>query len=155
VAALKAMYESGVTKPFRFIYMAGDGTERDQTKTPAMMAKYMLMRVSTISPTPNPSSRLLSSPHQGEAENRLLAFAAEHKGEIEVGVPKPGLITSPGLSIRSVFTKAVSMVSSVVAIDRADLVAVMLDQVINGFEKDTLLNADLVRLAKQLSDSSK
>lgn len=48
IEALKAMYEAGVSKPFRFLYMAGMGTERDQTKTPDWMPQYSLMRVSTM-----------------------------------------------------------------------------------------------------------
>ena len=32
--------------PFRFLYMSGAATERDQTKTPGWMPDYCLMRVS-------------------------------------------------------------------------------------------------------------
>ena len=42
------MHESGVNRPFRFIYMSGISAERDQTKTPSYMPQYSLMRVSTL-----------------------------------------------------------------------------------------------------------
>jgi hypothetical protein len=38
---------SGKTTPLRFLYMSGVAAERDQTKTPKIMAKYALMRVRT------------------------------------------------------------------------------------------------------------
>ena len=41
------MYEAGPAKPFRFMYMSGTTCERDQTKNPGFMGRYMLMRVST------------------------------------------------------------------------------------------------------------
>lgn len=34
-------------------------------------------------------------------------------------------------------------------VELRDIVAAMLDQVVNGFEKDTLLNDDLVRIGKK------
>ena len=38
------------------------------------------------------------------------------------------------------------------SIDRAAMVAAMLDQVIKGFESDALMNDDLVRIAKSVTD---
>ena len=49
-AALDAMCEAGVSRPFRFLYMSGVVAERDQTKKPMFMAEYGLMRVS-VPPT--------------------------------------------------------------------------------------------------------
>jgi hypothetical protein len=46
LAGLRAMVESSPAKPFRFLYMSGFSAERDQTKTPAILAAYCLMRVS-------------------------------------------------------------------------------------------------------------
>jgi hypothetical protein len=65
-------------------------------------------------------------------------------------VAKPGLITVPGLQMRSVLAKAASMLVTFPTVDRVDCVAVMLDQVIRGFEKEPLDNADLVEMAKKL-----
>lgn len=45
LAGLKAMYESGVAKPFRFLYVSGIGAERDPKKTPRFKPEYSWMRV--------------------------------------------------------------------------------------------------------------
>jgi hypothetical protein len=55
LAALEALHEAGVGRPFRFLYMSGTAAERDQSKTPSWMPEYSLMRVRTISPFPLPS----------------------------------------------------------------------------------------------------
>ena len=47
---LKARSEGGshnARLPFRFLYISGTASERDQTKTPSFMPQYTLMRVST------------------------------------------------------------------------------------------------------------
>lgn len=55
IAGMKAMYEAGPTKPFRFLYLCGETAERDQTKKKltttakgdnVTRAEYDLMRVS-------------------------------------------------------------------------------------------------------------
>ena len=52
IAGLQAMIEARTQgsshdgDPFRFIYMSGAASERDQTKTPYWMSQYCLMRVS-------------------------------------------------------------------------------------------------------------
>ena len=47
-AILAARSESPTAsdKQFRFLYISGSSTERDQTKTPRIEARYLLMRVS-------------------------------------------------------------------------------------------------------------
>jgi hypothetical protein len=55
LVGLKAMYNSGVAKPFRFLYMSGVAAERNRNKEPFMTAEFMTaeylwMRVSS-SPT--------------------------------------------------------------------------------------------------------
>jgi hypothetical protein len=53
LAGLKAMYEAGPAKPFRFLYLSGEGTPRDLTKKPPFMAQYQLMRVGLIDAVPH------------------------------------------------------------------------------------------------------
>lgn len=91
---------------------------------------------------------------QGETENRVLAFAAEHPGEVEASAAKPGLITAPGRPLMSIFARAAGAVGAVPNIGRAVLVTAMLEQVTKGFESDALLNDDLVRIAKQASSAT-
>ncbi|OIW28213.1 NAD(P)-binding protein [Coniochaeta ligniaria NRRL 30616] len=131
MAGLKAMFESDVSKPFRFLYMSGIGVERDLTKRPAWMPEYALMR--------------------GQTENQILAFAAEHPGQIEASAAKPGLITTPGRPIASMFARMASWTGKVPYIDLGVIATAMLDQVINGFESDALLNDDVIRMAKGAS----
>ena len=121
---------------FRFLYMSGAATERDQTKTPRFMPPYSLMR--------------------GETENRLFAFAAEHKDTMEACVAKPGLITAPGQYLKTIGATALNLVGIVPNIDVSEISAAMLQQVTDGWEKESLENADLVRIGRQaLNDTMK
>lgn len=46
IAGFKAMYESGLARPFRFLYFSAEGTPRDPTNKPVFMGDYQIMRVS-------------------------------------------------------------------------------------------------------------
>lgn len=45
LAGLSAMHESGLSNPFRFIYMSGAGVGWDESKVPRYMLEYLRMRV--------------------------------------------------------------------------------------------------------------
>ena len=91
---------------------------------------------------------------QGETENRVLAFAAEHKDAVEACVSKPGLITAPGQILKTVAATVLKYVISLPNVGVTEISAAMLHQVINGFEKEPLENDDLVRIGRQaLRDS--
>ncbi|CZR58951.1 uncharacterized protein PAC_08843 [Phialocephala subalpina] len=134
LAGFKAMYEAGPSKPFRFLYLSAEGTPRDLTKKPLFMGEYRLMRSFVL---------------HGETENMVLAYGEEHEG-IKVCVARPGTITSSLTFWRTaqaklfgfanMFTRAIPNVS------REELAAALLDQVVHGFEKGPLTNADLIRL---------
>ncbi|KAF8311140.1 hypothetical protein DL93DRAFT_2061351 [Clavulina sp. PMI_390] len=132
LVGIQAMYEAGPSIPFRFLYMSGFIVERDQSKPPPVMAKYLLMRVST--------------------ESRLLAFAKEHPG-VEFSAARPAYIPAPEYLIRS-FIGGIIRWSGGKYISRSDVTAVMLDQVVNGFEKDPLEHADLVAIAGRVKAAS-
>lgn len=76
-------------------------------------------------------------------------FGRAHK-EFEVQIVRPGLILSSVNSWRSLQAYIIRasgyVTSAIVYVDRADLSAVLLDQVTHGFEKEILSNADLVRI---------
>ncbi|KIW66093.1 hypothetical protein PV04_08297 [Phialophora macrospora] len=137
MTGLQAIFEargSARPNPLQFLYMSGMAAERDQTKTPKFMPKYSLLR--------------------GETENQILAFAASHPGQVEVTVAKPGLILEPGNVLHWLRSWLLWFVASLPAISVVDISAAMLDQVVNGFEKDPLMNEDLVRIGqKALSDT--
>lgn len=80
-------------------------------------------------------------PTQGEAESRILEFAEESKGLVQSCVTKSGFINAPG--------KVAPNVPGLPLVELQDIAAAMLDQVVNGFEKDTLSNDDLVRIGKK------
>ncbi|KAK7430743.1 hypothetical protein QQZ08_002787 [Neonectria magnoliae] len=131
LAGLKAMHEASPARPFRFLYMSGFTAERDQTKTPDFMPQYALMR--------------------GETETKLLAYAADHQGEIEVCAAKPGFITAPGIALawRSAFAFVLKLTHGLASISITDISAAMLDQVIYGFEKEPLFTDDLTRIGRE------
>jgi hypothetical protein len=65
-------------------------------------------------------------------------------------VAKPGLITKPGNLVNIAFATVMSWAGVVPNIGVGELVAAMLDQVENGFEKEPLQNDDLARIGKKL-----
>ncbi|KAL1868539.1 hypothetical protein VTK73DRAFT_3631 [Phialemonium thermophilum] len=124
---LEAMETVEKAKPFRFLYMSGALGERDQTKKPWMMPEYAHLR--------------------GETETAVLKVGAEHPGSLEVGVIKPGLITYPGGWLKQVASAAVRTIAPVVSV--TEVAAAMLEEAVHGLEKETLENADLVRIGQK------
>ncbi|KAJ4288466.1 hypothetical protein N0V90_011701 [Kalmusia sp. IMI 367209] len=129
MVGLRTMYEAGVGKPFRFVYMSGIAAERDQTKTPSFRPKYSLMR--------------------GETESQVLSFAAEHS--MEATAAKPGLITNPNNLAKRAFAGVLNLAVGLSSIYVGQIAAAMLDQVVKGIEKDPLLNDDLVKIAESVA----
>lgn len=76
-------------------------------------------------------------------------FGRENK-EVEVQIVRPGMILSSMNSWRILqanMIRASNYVTGAVAnIERTDLSAALLSQVVHGFEKDILTNSDLVRI---------
>lgn len=76
-------------------------------------------------------------------------FGRDNK-EVEVQIARPGMVLSSINSWRALqatMIRATSYITSSVAnIERAELSAALLDQVMHGFEKEILSNADLVRI---------
>ncbi|KAL8737660.1 MAG: hypothetical protein Q9190_008090 [Brigantiaea leucoxantha] len=139
VAGLEAMVSarsSSQQQPFRFLYMSGSATERDQSKRPKIMAEYCLMR--------------------GEAENQVLSFASGHRGKLEAYVAKPGLIAAPGQGIFATMkAMALSVMGIVPSVEVAEVSAAVLDAVVKGLEegKETLENEDLVMRGRKILKS--
>lgn len=87
---------------------------------------------------------------KGETENQLLDLGRE-LGGIEVAAAKPGFITSPGSLTRAAMGAMLRVVYGVPSISVDDLVAAMLNQVVEGFEKEPLMPQDLIRIAGTIS----
>ncbi|EXJ77854.1 hypothetical protein A1O3_09013 [Capronia epimyces CBS 606.96] len=129
VTGLRTMHEAGVNRPFRFLYTSGIAAERDQTKTPTFMPEYSLMR--------------------GETENQLLAVAAESGGDLEVCVAKPGWITAATFTRKSIMAFVLRWTASVPSVTVSEISAAMIDQVAHGFDKEPLMNEDLVSIGRR------
>ncbi|KAK1613496.1 hypothetical protein BDP81DRAFT_466795 [Colletotrichum phormii] len=130
-AMLEARSSSTATNnntPFRFIYMSGARTERDQSKTPSFKPEYSLLR--------------------GKTETAVLALAKQHDLQTDACVVKPGLITAPNDFMKMALAYVLSWTISLPSIGVNEISSAMLNQSILGFEKDTLEKDDLVRLGK-------
>ncbi|TVY64300.1 hypothetical protein LSUE1_G006817 [Lachnellula suecica] len=121
-------------KPFRFMYCSGVNGERDQTKKPWLMADMALMR--------------------GKTEQNVLDFAAASNGTVEASTAKPGMISGPDVPWTQAIAKTI--ISTVVGLPRvevSEIAAAMITAVVGGFEKDTYLNEDLVRIGRKVLDN--
>lgn len=176
LVGLRAMHAARGTKtktsPFRFMYMSGIAAERDQTKVPSFKPEYSLMRVSCcprfaqsflLSSLRSPlfvfpccarsfrlSSLRSSLTNQGDTENKVLAYAADHKPDVEAIIVKPGLITSGRVVQDWIMAPLIGMVAGVPSIPLTVLASVMLDATINGAKSDTLMHQDMALLGKEL-----
>ncbi|KAK9365087.1 hypothetical protein V1509DRAFT_643052 [Lipomyces kononenkoae] len=129
---------SSADRPLRFIYTSGAKTERDPSKKPWVVGGYSLMR--------------------GEAESFVLNYAKESKGAVEAAVARPGLIDAPGkMSMpMNVLATIGRSIIGLPKVDVSEVAATLIDQAINGIEKDTLLNDDLIRIGqKALTEQQK
>ncbi|KAK8091031.1 nucleoside-diphosphate-sugar epimerase [Apiospora phragmitis] len=79
---------------------------------------------------------------RGQLEARILDYAEQSDGKVVACIAKPGMIHGPGMEVRTV--------SGLPNIELPDIAAALLDQVVNGFEKDTLSNDDMSQLSQQV-----
>ncbi|KAJ9194607.1 hypothetical protein DTO166G4_4313 [Paecilomyces variotii] len=118
-------------KPLRFIYTSGAMSERDQSNKPWLLGDYCLMR--------------------GATESFVLNYAKESKCAVEAAVAKPGLINAPGKMNMAVnvLSKIGRSMIGLPMVDVSEVAATLIDQSVNGLEKETLLNEDLVRIGQK------
>lgn len=94
---------------------------------------------------------------QGETESYLLDFAKKSNGAVEACIAKPGIIDAPGRTglmmgiVGSVFRAIIDLP----ILDVRDMAATLLEQAVNGIEKETLLTDDLVRIGKRVLAAEK
>ncbi|KAJ5922023.1 hypothetical protein N7516_009726 [Penicillium verrucosum] len=128
----EAMYEAGPARPFRFIYLSAEGTPRDPTKDPVILPDFFIMRRNT--------------------ELMVQRFPTEKEG-VEVCIARPGVIANSTTWSRALVVNLFRIINrfgrTLPSIQRSELAAAVLNQVMDGFEKKTLLNADLVRLGRR------
>ncbi|KAJ3577775.1 hypothetical protein NPX13_g2796 [Xylaria arbuscula] len=119
---------------YRFLYVSGATATRDPAKKPLILPNYSVMR--------------------GEAENLILKCAVESKGALEACIAKPGLIEDKENT--GFFTRVAKdygrRLFGVPKVSLQEMAAALLHEAVNGFEKETLENEDLVRIgAKALA----
>ncbi len=155
------MVEAGPAKRFRFLYISGAHAERDQSKRPWLIPDYVLMRVgilisilySFIYTATSTNENVI---FQGETENQLLSYAtSQPPGSLEVCVAKPGLVTGAGTPAGSAIGTALKFTKVLASVDLGELAAALLNQVVNGFEKEPLMNADLQRIGQKALEEAK
>lgn len=85
-------------------------------------------------------------------ELMVLKFPTEKEG-VEVCIARPSLIANSTTWSRALVANLFRIVSRfgrpIPNIQRSELAAAVLNQVMHGFEKETLLNADLVRVGRK------
>ncbi|GAD93700.1 nucleoside-diphosphate-sugar epimerase, putative [Paecilomyces variotii No. 5] len=88
---------------------------------------------------------------EGKVESFVLNYAKESKGEVESAVAKPGLINAPGkMSMAmNILSRFGHTAVGFPMVDVSEVAATLIDQSLNGFEKDTLLNDDLIRIGQK------
>ncbi|KAH8698435.1 putative nucleoside-diphosphate-sugar epimerase [Talaromyces proteolyticus] len=125
-------------KPFRFIYTSGAKAERDQSKKPWILGDYSLMR--------------------GQVESHVLNYAKQSAGAVQACITRPGIISAPGrmgigMTVLSTIGRSIIGLPKV---EVSEIATTMIEQAVNGIEKETLLNEDLVRIGqKTLAEQGK
>jgi hypothetical protein len=152
VNGLKTMAAIISNKPFRFIYTSGAKVDRDQTTKPWILGDYGLLRVSLF--LFDFGGIAIDRIRQRRVECDVLDFVKQSDSKnVQVCVAKPGLIYAPG-HMSALMVVASTIMRSVIGLPRVELdeiAATLLDQAVNGIEKETLLNEDLVRIGRSVS----
>ncbi|KAJ8058297.1 hypothetical protein OCU04_012491 [Sclerotinia nivalis] len=87
---------------------------------------------------------------KGEAESRVIDYANNSEGIVKACIAKPGLIDAPGK--RGPVMQVVSTIGRTLIglpkVEVSEIAATLLKQAVDGIEKETLLNEDLVRIGR-------
>ncbi|CAI4210784.1 unnamed protein product [Parascedosporium putredinis] len=132
MAGIKAMHEAGPEKPLRFVYVSGFSISRDEKQRHWFAEEYLKLR--------------------GEVERSVIKYAGDSNGDIEAMTVRPGLITPRGAFFSRTAMKAVGLLSLgyFKALSVEEIAATMIDQVVNGIQKDLLMNNDLATMGQKL-----
>ncbi|RYP89866.1 hypothetical protein DL770_004018 [Monosporascus sp. CRB-9-2] len=111
--------------PLRFLYISGHFAPRTRSEIAKPLNDHGLTDLALL---------------RGELETQILAFADQADGAVVSCIAKPGMIAGPGRDL--------PVVPGLPKIELRDFAAALLDQVVNGFEKDTLSNDDMIRIGQ-------
>ncbi|KAK8128459.1 nucleoside-diphosphate-sugar epimerase [Apiospora sp. TS-2023a] len=134
LTALHTMTEAQPTTsssqgPLRFVYMSGHFAPRDRSRVVKALTDFGLAEVSLL---------------RGQLEAEVLDYAAQSDGRVVACIAKPGMIRGPGMELTTV--------PGLPSIELQHIAAALLDQVVNGFQKDTLSNDDMSQMAQRILD---
>ncbi|KUI71434.1 hypothetical protein VM1G_07009 [Cytospora mali] len=113
--------------PLRFVYISGHFAPRKRTDDMKVLDEHGMMAYGLL---------------RGEAESRVLEFAEKSNGKVQSQVAKPGLIAAPG--------RVLPTIPGLPQIELSDIAAALLDQVVNGFGKDTLSNDEMTEIGQKM-----
>ncbi|RDA88388.1 hypothetical protein CP532_5548 [Ophiocordyceps camponoti-leonardi (nom. inval.)] len=133
IKTLARLPRSDPSRPLRFVYISGSNAVRDPAKKPWVLGDYCIMR--------------------GDVESRVLGYARESQGALQVAVAKPGLIHVPdstGQLMRALQLVGCALIG-LPQITITDVAAALLDQAINGIDQETLDNENLTRIGQKAS----
>jgi hypothetical protein len=91
---------------------------------------------------------------QGATETSVLDYASA-RPHVEAAVAKPGLILKPGSIVIWLRATFLYLLASLPSVSVVEMSAALLDQVLDGFEKDPLTNDDLVRIGRRALEETK
>ncbi|RCI08057.1 hypothetical protein L249_7861 [Ophiocordyceps polyrhachis-furcata BCC 54312] len=131
IKTLARLPRSDPSRPLRFVYISGSNAVRDPAKKPWVLGDYCIMR--------------------GDIESRVLGYARESQGALQVAVAKPGLIHVPdstGQLMRALQFVGCALIG-LPQITITDIAAALLDQAVNGINQETLDNENLARIGQK------
>lgn len=79
----------------------------------------------------------------------VIEFGKESQGAVKVNVVKPGLIIEPGNTFKAMAARVGAAISVLDSVRLEECAAAILDQTVNGFEKETIENIDLRRIGER------
>ncbi|KAF4468591.1 transport sec13 [Fusarium albosuccineum] len=126
----------GKTEPLRFLYISGANAVRDPAKKPWILGDMCLMR--------------------GGVEAAVLERAQQSNGAMQACVYRPGLIIQADTSaVKRALWGASRSLISLPAIELHEMGAALLDQAVNGFSKDLVLNPELIEIGQKALEKGK
>ncbi|KAK8127037.1 uncharacterized protein PG998_002796 [Apiospora kogelbergensis] len=113
--------------PLRFMYMSGHFAPRDRSHVVKQLTDFGLAEVGLL---------------RGALEAQILDYADQSNNRVVACIAKPGMIHGPGMDVRTV--------PGLPNIELHDIAAALLDQAVNGFQKNTLSNDDMVNMGQRV-----
>ena len=87
---------------------------------------------------------------QGECENHVLDFAKQSNGRVVSVIARPGIVDAPGRTdfMLGFFGAIARTIIGLPKVHVTEISVALLTSSINGCDKDTLLNEDLVQIGQ-------